>query len=59
MKQIALLVERLRAEGHAISDADLALTSPLVRCHINPYGRYHFDLTRLDRARPPEGSAGA
>jgi TnpA family transposase len=59
IKQIALLVERLRAEGHVISDADLALTSPLVRRHINPYGRYHFDLTRLERARPPEGSAGA
>ncbi len=58
IKQIALLVERLRAEGHAISDADLARTSPLVRRHINPYGRYHFDLTRLERAGPPKGSAG-
>jgi hypothetical protein len=53
------VVERLRAEGHAISDADLALTSPLVRRHINPYGRYHFDLTRLERASPAAGSAGA
>jgi len=59
MKQIALLVERWRAEGHTISDADLALTSPLVRRHIHPYGRYHFDLTRLERASPPEGSPGA
>jgi TnpA family transposase len=58
IKQIALVVERLRAEGHAICDADLALTSPLVRCHINPYGRYHFDLTRLERAGPAAESAG-
>ena len=50
---------RLAAGTPVDSDADLALTSPLVRRHINPYGRYHFDLTRLERARPPEGSAGA
>ncbi len=59
MKQIALLVEKSRAEGLAISDADLALTSPLVRRHINPYGRYHFDLSRLERASPTERSARA
>jgi len=31
----------------------------LVRRHINPYGRYHFDLTRLERGSPPGGSAEA
>jgi TnpA family transposase len=44
LKHIAMLVEQLRAEGQSISDDDLAITSPLVRRHINPYGRYHFDL---------------
>jgi hypothetical protein len=55
LKHLALLIEQLRAEGHIISDEDLALTSPLVRRHINPYGRYHFDLASLKRARLPEG----
>jgi hypothetical protein len=58
-KQIALVVETLRAEGHAVSDPDLALTSPLVRCHTNTYGRYRFDLTRPERGGPPGKSAGA
>lgn len=49
MRHIAQVVDRLRAEGHPISDTDLALTSPLVRRHINPYGRYHFELTRFKR----------
>jgi hypothetical protein len=37
----------LVAEGHAIEDATLALTTPLMRKHLNPFGRYHFDLDRL------------
>jgi len=43
LKHIAMLVEQLRMEDHTISNDDLALTSWLVRRHINPYGRYHFD----------------
>jgi hypothetical protein len=25
----------------------LAQTSPLMRKHLNPFGRYHFDLDRM------------
>ena len=59
LKHIALLIEQLRAEGHIISDEDLALTSPLVRRHINPYGRYHFDLTSFKRVSLSEGPTEA
>jgi hypothetical protein len=41
------VVEHLRAEGHQIDDATLALTVPLMRKHLNPFGRYHFDLRRI------------
>lgn len=44
---VGQLVERLRAEGHVIDDATLALTTPLMRRHLNPFGRYHFDLDRM------------
>jgi hypothetical protein len=37
---------RLRAEGHPIDDATLAVTTPLLREHLNPFGRYDFDLGR-------------
>jgi len=51
IRHIARVVEQLRMQGNVISDSDLALTSPLVRRHINPYGRYHFDLTRFKQGR--------
>jgi hypothetical protein len=41
------LVEQLRAEGHTIDDATLALTTPLMHKHLNPFGRYQFDLARM------------
>jgi hypothetical protein len=41
------LVEQLRAEGHVIDDARLAQTSPMMRKHVNPFGRYQFDLNRM------------
>jgi len=44
---IGKLVEQLRAEAHAIEDRMLAQTSPLIRKHLNPFGRYHFDLDRM------------
>ena len=37
----------MRTEGHPIDDATLAMTTPLMRKHLNPFGRYHFDLERL------------
>jgi hypothetical protein len=41
------VVAQLRAEGHAIDDATLAVTTPLMGTHLNPFGRYQFDLARM------------
>ena len=51
---IGKLVEQLQAEGHVIDDTTLSLTTPLMRKHLNPFGRYHFDLERM---RQTAGSA--
>ena len=37
-------MEQLRSEGYAISDGDVVHLSPARYEHINPYGRYHFDV---------------
>jgi hypothetical protein len=37
----------LRAEGQVIDDDILGLTTPLFRKHVNPFGKYHFDLERM------------
>jgi len=47
MIQIAKIVADLRAEGHPIEDETLMHVTPLMRKHINPFGRYHFDLGRM------------
>ncbi len=44
---IGKLVEQLRAECHVIDATMLAQTTPLIRKHLNPFGRYHFDLDRM------------
>ena len=44
---VGKVVAQLRAEGHAIDDATLALTTPLMHKHLNPFGRYQFDLARM------------
>jgi TnpA family transposase len=56
MAHIGPVVEQLRGEGHAIDDAALSLTTPLMRTHLNPFGRYHFDLGRMRQTldEPPE-----
>jgi TnpA family transposase len=46
---MGLLVERLRQEGHVIHDEDLRHCTPLSHRHLNPFGRYHFDLSRMRR----------
>jgi TnpA family transposase len=38
------VIEQLRAEGFPVQDDDLAHLSPARYEHINPYGRYLFDL---------------
>lgn len=47
--EIEGVVRQLRAEGHDLPDEVLALTTPLMRKHLNPFGRYHFDLGRMRR----------
>src|SRR5262252_5956082 len=50
---IGSIVSQLRAEGQEIDDDILGLTTPLFRKHVNPFGKYHFDLERM---RQTEGS---
>lgn len=47
--QMGLLIEQLRQEGRTISDEDIQRVAPLMWRHINPFGQYHFDLTRMRR----------
>ena len=37
-------LDELRAEDYPVNDGDLAHLSPTRYAHINPYGRYRFDL---------------
>lgn len=51
-RQMERTVEQLRAEGQPsqgqrIDDEHLSQITPLLRRHINPFGRYHFDLARM------------
>jgi TnpA family transposase len=49
LDQIPQVVAKLRAEGHQISDAILSHVTPLIWKHINPFGRYHFNIDRMKR----------
>jgi hypothetical protein len=40
---------QLRVEGKNCDDHILSLTTPLMRKHLNPFGRYYFDLNRMRR----------
>jgi hypothetical protein len=48
-----------RAEGHQIEDEALSHITPLMRTYINPFGRYHFDPSRMrqDLDRSPVATA--
>ncbi len=41
---IGAVVEQLKAEGQEIAAEDLAHVSPARFTHVNPYGKYEFDL---------------
>jgi TnpA family transposase len=47
MLHIGPVVDQLRAQGHTLDEATLGQTTPLMRKHINPFGKYHFDLDRI------------
>jgi TnpA family transposase len=42
---MAAVIDRLRSEGHAVQDSDLAHLSPCRYEHINPYGKYAFEVS--------------
>ena len=39
------VITQLRNEGMSITDADLARLSPARYAHINPFGKYSFELS--------------
>ena len=51
---MAAVIEQLKREGVEIQEEDLKHLSPARRTHINPYGKYAFDLTNpfKDKLRP-------
>jgi len=50
--QIGKIVSQLRGEGQQIEDETLSHVTPLLRKHINPFGRYYFDLIAYSKTRP-------
>jgi hypothetical protein len=56
---MAAVIEQLRAEGRTVNEEDIARFSPARYEHINPYGKYRFEVeagssrTRLRPLRPP------
>lgn len=42
--QYQKILDELRSEGFPVNEEDLAHLSPTRYGHINPYGRYRFDL---------------
>src|SRR5205814_8409538 len=56
---MAAVIEQLRAEGRPVNEEDIARLSPARYEHINPYGKYRFDveealsLTPVRPLRPP------
>lgn len=42
---IGAVVEQLKREGQHVTDEDLAHVSPARFSHVNPYGKYEFDLS--------------
>ena len=61
-RYMAAALDELRKEGHCIDDADIEHLSPLRFEHINPYGKYGFEMSKdlggaklrpLRAGRPP------
>jgi rRNA maturation protein Nop10 len=42
---MAAALDYLKQEGYSISEEDIAHLSPARFDHINPYGKYRFDMT--------------
>ena len=56
---MAAVIDQLRAEGRTVKEEDIARLSPARYEHINPYGKYRFEVeeglsrSRLRPLRPP------
>lgn len=49
---MAAAIEQLRLDGHAVQESDLPHLSPCRYEHINPYGKYAFEMSKdLGRAK--------
>ena len=50
---------QLRVEGQVIDDEILGLTTPWFRKHVNPFGKYPFELERMRQTEggPEQGIA--
>jgi hypothetical protein len=60
---MAAALDRLRIDGHLVQESDLAHLSPCRYEHINPYGKYAFEMSedlggaKLRPLRPGRPSA--
>jgi hypothetical protein len=46
------VIDQLRAEGRTVNEEDIARLSPARYEHINPYGKYRFEVEEgLSRSR--------
>ena len=41
---LSAVLDQLRSEGHPVDEADVAHLSPARYAHINPYGKYRFNV---------------
>ena len=49
---MAAVIDQLRAEGRTVNEEDIARLSPARYEHINPYGKYRFEVEEgLSRSR--------
>jgi TnpA family transposase len=50
LSELPAALERLKNRGRIISDEELALISPLLWMHVNPFGRYDITPDRVRTA---------
>jgi TnpA family transposase len=44
---LAKVLDALRSDGHDVNEEDVGHLSPALHEHVNPYGKYHFDVERV------------
>jgi len=53
---MAAILEQLRTEGHPVDETDIVHLSPARHEHINPYGKYRFNLDQVPQGLRPLNS---